>query len=64
MADRAGIPISELVDLTGQCSGPDGILFASYDGDGESRIAAIVIADGVEFVGTAAFFSRALRRSA
>jgi len=51
MADRAGIPISELVDVTGQCSGPDGILFASYNGDGESRIAAVVIADGVEFVG-------------
>jgi hypothetical protein len=35
MADRAGIPISELVDVTGQCSGPDGILFASYGGDGD-----------------------------
>jgi hypothetical protein len=35
MADQAGIPISELVDVTGQCSGPDRILFASYDCDGD-----------------------------
>jgi hypothetical protein len=35
MAEWAGIAISELVDVTGQCSGPDGILFASYDGDGD-----------------------------